>query len=73
MDGIVTELKKQCTFFKEDDLNYIALSYAGFSARSVCLFTGIKYKHYYVKKARLIERIRKSDAPDKDLFISKMK
>ncbi|MDE6521383.1 MAG: hypothetical protein K2L17_01065 [Muribaculaceae bacterium] len=73
MDGIVTELKKQCTFLKEDDINYIALSYAGFSARSVCLFTGIKYKHYYVKKARLIERIRKSDAPDKDLFISKMK
>lgn len=73
MGGIVTELKKQCTFLKEDDINYIALSYAGFSARSVCLFTGIKYKHYYVKKARLIERIRKSHALDKEKFISKMK
>lgn len=73
MNGIVTAMRNQCPFLKEDDIHYIALTYAGFSARSVCLFTGIKYKHYYVKKSRLIERLRKSDATDKELFISKMK
>lgn len=73
MDGIVTNLRIQCPFLKENDINYIALIFAGFSARSICLFTGLKYKHYYVKKSRLIERIRKSNAPDKELFLSKMK
>lgn len=73
LDGILSAVKKQCTFLKDEDICFLALSYAGFSARSVCLFTGMKYKHYYVKKARLIEKIRKSDSPDKELFISKMR
>lgn len=73
MGSIISSLRKQCPILKEDDICFIALSYAGFSARSVCLFTNMKYKHYYVKKARLIERIQKSEATDKELFISKMR
>lgn len=73
LGGILSALRSQCPFLKEDDVCFLALSYAGFSPRSICLFTGIKYKHHYVKKARLIERIKKSEAPDKDLFLSKLK
>ena len=71
--GIVTRLRSQCQFLKEDDITFLALIYAGFSVRSVCLFTSIKYQHFYVKKSRLIKRIKDSNAPDKDFFLKKIK
>ena len=37
------------------------------------MFIGIKYPHFYVKKSRLIKRIEASDAPDKSLFLQKLK
>ncbi|MDE5846585.1 MAG: hypothetical protein K2M83_13295 [Muribaculaceae bacterium] len=73
MGGIITLLRNQCQFLKETDINYIALVYAGFTVKAVCLFLDIKYQHFFVKKSRLIRRIQKSDAQDKDLFISKFK
>ena len=73
MGGIVTRLRNQCPFLKEDDISFIALLFAGFSVRSVCMFDGITYRNFYVKKSRLIKRIESSDAPDKDLFIEKIK
>ena len=73
MGGIITDLKTQCPFLKEADVNFLALLFAGFSVRAVCMFTGIKYPHFYVKKSRLIKRIEASDAPDKSLFLQKLK
>lgn len=73
MGGIVTNLRKQCLFLKESDINFIALLYAGFSVRAVCMFTGIKYQHFYVKKSRLLKRIQASDASDKYKFLEKIK
>ena len=73
MGGIVSDLRTQCTFLKEADINFLALLYAGFSVRAVCMFTGIKYDYFYVKKSRLIKRIEASDAPDKSLFLEKLK
>ena len=73
MYGIVSKLRNQCHFLKEDDINFLALLYAGFSVRAVCMFTNIKYAHFYVKKSRLIKRIQSFDVPDKSLFIEKLK
>ena len=73
MGGIITLLRAQCKFLKENDINYIALVYAGFTVRAVCLFMQLEYQHFFVKKGRLIKRIQNSDAPDKDLFISKIR
>ncbi|MDE5871330.1 MAG: tetratricopeptide repeat protein [Muribaculaceae bacterium] len=73
MGGIVTDLRTQCGFMKEADINFLALLYAGFSVRAVCMFTGIKYDYFYVKKSRLIKRIETSDAPAKSLFLEKLK
>lgn len=73
MGGIITLLRAQCKFLKETDINYIALVYAGFTVRAVCLFMQLEYQHFFVKKGRLIKRIQNSDAPDKDLFISKIR
>lgn len=73
MGGIITLLRAQCKFLKENDINFIALVYAGFTVRAVCLFMQLEYQHFFVKKGRLIKRIQNSDAPDKDLFISKIR
>ena len=73
MGGIITDLRTQCPFLKDADVNFLALLYAGFSVRAVCMFTGIKYDYFYVKKSRLIKRIEVSDAPDKSIFLQKLK
>ncbi|MDE6290426.1 MAG: hypothetical protein K2M16_02735, partial [Muribaculaceae bacterium] len=73
MDGLVSRLREQCPFLKETDINFLGLIYAGFSVRAVCMFTGMEYQHFYVKKSRLMKRIQNSDAPDRDLFIDRMK
>ena len=73
MGGLITRLKNQCSFLKEADVEFLALLYAGFSVRAVCMFTDIKYPHFYVKKSRLIKRIEASNAPDKSIFLGKLK
>lgn len=72
MNGILVDLENQCGFLKQDDISFIALLYAGFSPKTICLITGIKYKYFYNKRSRLIERIRKSNAESKAVFISKI-
>lgn len=71
MNNIAVALREQCSFLKEEDFIFIILVYAGFAPRTVCMFTNIKFKHFYNKRSRLIERIKKSDAIDKDWFVSK--
>lgn len=73
MGGIITNLRTQCQFLKESDVKFLALLFAGFSVRAVCMFIGIKYDYFYVKKSRLIKRIEASEAPDKSLFLQKLK
>ena len=68
MDGLITRLREECPFLKEDDVNFLGLIFAGFSVRAVCMFTGMEYQHFYVKKSRLMKRIQNSDAPDRELF-----
>lgn len=72
MGGIMSLLRRECPFIKEDDLTFLSLVFAGFSVRAVCLFTGIKYKLFYLKKSRLAGKISMSDAPHKALFLQKM-
>lgn len=73
MDGIVSKLRVQCPFLKPEDILFITLLYAGFAPWAVCIFTGIKLKYFYNKRSRLSERIMKSNAPEKILFVEKMK
>ena len=73
LDGLMTRLRQQCEFLKEDDISFLGLIYAGFSVRAVCMFTGMEYQNFYVRKSRLIKRIKSSDAPDKEIFISQLR
>lgn len=72
MNGIVTKLRTQCPELKQEDVLFATLVYAGLAPRAVCLCTGIKLKYYYTKRMRLVERINRTDAPNKELFISKL-
>lgn len=72
LGGIMTMLREECPFLKEEDFRFLSLVYAGFSVRAVCLFTGIKYKLFYLKKSRLIKRILDSSAPHRELFREKI-
>lgn len=73
MGNIMTLLREECTFLKEDDYVFISLVYAGLSVRAVCLFTGIKYKFFYVKRARLMQRIISSGVPHSLMFAEKLR
>lgn len=73
MSNIMVLLRNECPFFKESDFTFLSLVFAGLSVRAVCLFTDIKYKHFYLKKSRLSKRILDSNAAHKQLFIDKMK
>ena len=73
MGDIMKQLRRQCPFLKPQDFTFIMLIYAGFAPRAVCMFTELKLKYYYNKRYRLSERILKSDAPDRELFVNKLK
>lgn len=72
LGGIMSCLREECPFFKEEDFTFLSLVFAGFSVRAVCLFTNIKYKLFYLKKSRLSKRISSSDAPHKSIFLTKL-
>lgn len=73
MGGIMTIIRTECPFLKKDDFTFLSLVFAGFSVRAVCLFMGIKYKLYYLKKSRLLNRIQNSNAPHKEIFLNLLK
>ena len=73
MGNIMTMLRNECVFFKEDDFVFLSLVFAGFSSRAVCLLMDIKYKLFYLKRDRLSERIAESEVPHKVLFLSRIK
>lgn len=73
MGNIMTLLRQECTFMKEEDFRFLCLVFAGMSAKSVCLLTDIKHKLFYLKRDRLFKRIADSTATHKELFLSKIK
>lgn len=72
MGNVVKMLREECSFLKEEDIVFISLIFAGLSVRAICMFTGMKYKHYYLKKSRLIKRISSSSVLHKEIFLKKM-
>lgn len=69
INGIITSLRNECPFLKEQDIEFIGLIYAGLSVRSICYIRRIQKLTFYQKKNRLIRRITDSDAPHKGIFI----
>lgn len=72
MDNLLMKVREQLPELNRKDILFLTYLYAGFSPRAVCIFTDIKIKNYYNRRTRLKDRILESDAPDKELFVSKM-
>lgn len=72
MNGIIRRIKEQCTFLNANDITFITLIFAGLSPKAISLLMDIKIKYYYNKKDRLINRINKSAAIDRNEFIMRL-
>lgn len=72
-DNIIAKIRRQCVFLKESDIRLITMIFAGLSFRAICLLLDMSRTNFYQKRLRLIARIQKSEAPDKDLFIESIK
>lgn len=72
MDGIMSLLRVECDFLSESDILFISMVYAGLSPRTICLMFDIKYKTYYTRRSRLLQRIVLSDTPHKTHFLAEL-
>jgi hypothetical protein len=54
---------------EEKDYRFVCYLMAGFPASTISLITGLSTSNVYVRKNRLLEALRNSDADHKDLFI----
>lgn len=66
------KLAEECPSLKKSDIHFISLIIMGLSSKAICILSDINIKNFYTKRARIAERIRKIDCPDKDMFISKI-
>lgn len=73
MSGIMTKLREECPYLKEVDMTFLALNFAGFSPRTICLFTNINKKNFYAKRSRIIERIKLNQPLSLELFLDKLR
>lgn len=71
-DGLVTKLREELPQLREQDVNFLTYIYAGFAARTICLFLGITKDNYYMRRRRIKARIADSDAPSRRLFLDEM-
>ena len=72
-DNLLMKLRQQCNWIKEEDMSLIIYLYAGFPSKAICFLLDLNLSNYYSRKRRLIEKIQKGDAEDKQLFIDYMK
>ena len=70
LDGIMTRFHNEFPDSTKEDTTIFMLNAAGLSQKAISLLTGIKLKSLYTKRARLKERIIKSDTVYKQNFIS---
>ena len=72
MSGLVTKLEDQCPTLSQIEINIATLIFAGFNAKSICLFLGIRLKNFYAKRKQLIDTIKESTTPDTNIFLEKL-
>ena len=73
LDNVMARLRNELPHLKEKDYAFLTLLYARFSGKAISVFLGESRSNVYKIKQRLREHISLSDAPSKDLFLSKLK
>lgn len=71
-DGIMQQIRTQIPELTRKDITFLIYLYSGFSPRAICLFTDIKIKNFYNRRARLRDKILASGSADCEKFASKM-
>ena len=61
--AMIEKLAVQCPFLKDGDIHFVSLLLVGLSSKATSILMNISLKNFYTKRARIVERIRKSDAP----------
>ena len=72
LDNIMTRLRAELPHLKEQDFIYLTFFYARFSGKAISLFTRTKRDTIYKIKERLCKKIKTSDAPSRDFFLSNL-
>ncbi len=72
LDNIMTRLRAELPHLKEQDFIYLTFFYARFSGKAISLFTRTKRDTIYKIKERLCKKIKVSDAPSRDFFLSNL-
>ena len=72
LDNVMARLRAEIPCLKETDYTYLIYFYARFSGKAISLFTGTKRDTIYKIKERLCHKIKSSDAPSKEFFLSQL-
>ena len=72
LDNVMARLRAEIPYLKETDYTYLIYFYARFSGKAISLFTGTKRDTIYKIKERLCHKIKSSDAPSKEFFLSQL-
>ena len=72
LNNVMTRLRAELPHLKEQDFIYLTFFYARFSGKAISLFTRTKRDTIYKIKERLCKKIKTSDAPSRDFFLSNL-
>ncbi|HIY68398.1 MAG TPA: hypothetical protein H9828_03155 [Candidatus Alistipes intestinigallinarum] len=69
-DEVMQKLRRNFPRMKEADVRLLCYIFGGFSPQVISLFMEESVANVYARKSRLKSRIKASDAPDRELFLS---
>ncbi|MDE6534548.1 MAG: CDC27 family protein [Muribaculaceae bacterium] len=64
MDNILIRLREEYSKIKDEEIEFMTLILSGFSAKTICLFSGMTLNNFYTKRTRLIKRICQNVSPE---------
>ena len=68
--NVMTLMRSEIPEFREMEYRLLCFCYAGFSAKTISIFTNDSVANIYMKKSRLKTKIMQSNAPHKDVMIN---
>lgn len=69
-DGVMRKLRRNFPKMKEADVRLLCYIFGGFSPQVISLFMEENVANVYARKSRLKSRIKASEAPDRELFLT---
>ena len=69
-DGVMRKLRRDFPKMKESDVRLLCYIFGGFSPQVISLFMEENVANVYARKSRLKSRIKASETPDRELFLT---